>query len=112
VQWLVNGAWWPRLALAFFAVVLAPLAEESSGHLLCFPARSGFSPAGLLGHRRLFGLIHLNAAAFVPLTLFGLALAWLYQRTGNLLACITAHALFNLAPFVMLAMGISFEGAG
>ena len=27
----------------------------------------------------------------------GFVLAWLYARTGNLLASVTAHALFNLA---------------
>ena len=49
----------------------------------------------LWGSAVFFGLIHVNAAAFLPLTLFGLVLAWLYERTGNLLASITAHALFN-----------------
>ncbi len=112
VEWLINGAWWQRAYLAFFAVVLAPLAEEGvfRGIFFVFLRDLGFPRLAFWGTGIFFGLIHLNAAAFVPLTLFGLALAWLYQRTGNLLSCITAHALFNLAPFVMLAFGINFEG--
>jgi membrane protease YdiL (CAAX protease family) len=112
VEWLLNGAWWQRAYLAFFAVVLAPLAEEGvfRGIFFVFLRDQGFPRLAFWGTGLFFGLIHLNAAAFVPLTLFGLVLAWLYRRTGNLLACITAHALFNLAPFVMLAFGIRFEG--
>ena len=37
----------------------------------------------------------MNAPTFVPLFVFALALTWLYERTDNLLAPITAHALFN-----------------
>ena len=32
----------------------------------------------------------------------------LYVRTGNLLAPITAHLVFNLLPFVLLALGVDF----
>ena len=113
VELLLAGVWWQRAYLGFFAVVLAPLAEEGlfRGVFFVFLRDRGFPRLAFWGTGIFFGLIHLNVAAFVPLTLFGLALAWLYQRTGNLLACITAHALFNLAPFVMLALGISFDGA-
>ena len=48
-----------------------------------------------------FGLIHGNAAAFLPLSALGGFLAWLYLRTGNLWAPILAHFLFNLVPFVL-----------
>ena len=50
----------------------------------------------------IFGVIHLNLLTFLPLTLLGLAFAWLYQVTGNLLAPILAHSLFNLANFFLL----------
>lgn len=111
VELLLTGAWWQRAYLGCFAVLLAPVAEEGLFRGVFFVCLRD------LGHPRLafwatgifFGLIHQNAAAFLPLTLFGLALAWLYERTGNLLACITAHALFNLAPFVLLALGLNLE---
>jgi membrane protease YdiL (CAAX protease family) len=49
-----------------------------------------------------FGAIHLNVMTFLPLTFFGLVLIWLYERTGNLLAPIVSHSLFNLANFFFL----------
>jgi membrane protease YdiL (CAAX protease family) len=49
-----------------------------------------------------FGAIHLNVMTFLPLTFFGLVLIWLYERTGNLLAPILSHSLFNLANFFFL----------
>jgi membrane protease YdiL (CAAX protease family) len=33
--------------------------------------------------------------ALVPIFLLGLALAWIYERTGNLLAPIAMHATVN-----------------
>ncbi len=112
VELLLAGEWWQRAYLGFFAVVLAPLAEEGlfRGVFFVYLRDRGFPVLAFWGTGIFFGLIHMNVAAFLPLTLFGLALAWAYQRTGNLLTCITAHALFNLAPFVMLALGISFDG--
>jgi len=109
---LRSSAWWQRAYLAFFAIGLAPLAEESlfRGVLYPFVRDLGFPRAALWGSAVFFGLIHVNAAAFLPLSFFGLVLAWLYQRTGSLLASVTAHALFNLAPFVMLALGIEPGG--
>lgn len=50
----------------------------------------------------LFGLAHFNPLAFVPLTLFGVLLAWLYQRTGNLLLPMFTHFFFNLANYLMV----------
>lgn len=111
VELLLAGSWWQRAYLGVFAIVLAPLAEETlfRGIFFVFVRDLGFPRLALWGTGIFFGLIHVNAAAFLPLALFGIALAWLYARTGNLLACITAHALFNLAPFVMLALGINVE---
>ena len=42
-----------------------------------------------------FGLAHLQLDIFVPLLVLGLALAWVYKRTGSLWTSITLHALFN-----------------
>ncbi len=94
-----------------FAVIIAPCVEESlfRGVLYPFIRDLGYPRSAFWATAILFGLIHLNRAAFLPLTLFGFALAWLYQRTGNLLAPVTAHALFNLAPFVAIASGADFK---
>ena len=90
--------------LGVFAIVIAPVAEEFifRGMLFPFVKRLGFPKLAWLGVSFLFALIHLNVPTFAPLFVFALALTWLYEKSGNLLAPITAHALFNAANFVML----------
>lgn len=105
-----DGSLATRTVIGLFAVVLAPVVEESLFRGLLYPLLRdlGWPRLALVSTALLFGAIHLNLAAFVPLSLFGATLAWLYSRTGNLLAPITAHAMFNLAPFILLAMGVEF----
>ena len=43
-----------------------------------------------------FALVHVNAATFLALWFLGAAFAWLYKRTGSILAPMAAHFLFNL----------------
>lgn len=102
-----------RSYIAFFAVGIAPVVEEGlfRGVLLPLFRDVGHCRVGVWGTALLFGLIHFNAAAFLPLTVFGLILAWLYERTGNLLAPLSAHAIFNLTPFVLLAFGVNLDFA-
>jgi membrane protease YdiL (CAAX protease family) len=96
-----SSAWRDRVALAIVAVVLAPIAEEVLFRGILYPAikRGGFPRLALWGTAFLFALIHLNLITFVPLMLFALALTLLYERTGNLLAPLTAHAVFNILNF-------------
>ena len=44
----------------------------------------------------------MNLVTFVPLAVLELMLTALYERTDNLLAPITAHALFNALNFFTL----------
>ncbi|MCG8448253.1 MAG: CPBP family intramembrane metalloprotease [Pirellulales bacterium] len=52
----------------------------------------------------LFGLAHIgqNVAAPVSLSLFGIVLGYLYQRTHRLLPCIVAHMVFNAFTMALL----------
>jgi membrane protease YdiL (CAAX protease family) len=43
-----------------------------------------------------------NLVTFVPLLVLALALTLVYEKTGNLLAPITTHAMFNALNFAML----------
>ena len=103
---LVTDAksWWTTVYLGVFAVVLAPVAEEFifRGMLFPFVKQLGFPKLAWFGVSFLFALIHLNAPTFVPLFALALSLTWLYEKTDNLLAPITAHALFNAANLVLL----------
>ena len=53
-----------------------------------------------------FGLLHLDqsVAAPVSLTLFGIVLGYLYQRTHRLLPCIVAHMTFNAFTMILLLL--------
>ena len=43
----------------------------------------------------IFAFVHVNAATFIPLWFLGIAFAWLYVRTGTLLAPMAVHFIFN-----------------
>lgn len=105
VDLLVNAdSGWMRVYLAFFAVVLAPVAEEFifRGMLFPFVKQLGWPKLAWIGVSLLFAFIHLNAPTFVPLFVLALALTWLYEKTDCLLASITVHSLFNATNLIIL----------
>jgi hypothetical protein len=97
-------SWWLRGYLAFFAMVLAPVAEEFvfRGVLFPFIKQLGWPKLAWLGVSFFFAVIHLNAPTFVPLLVLALVFTWLYEKTDCLLAPIAAHSLFNTANLVLL----------
>ena len=99
-------AWGEYAYLTFFAVVLAPVAEEFifRGMLYPFVKQLGFPKLAMFGTSLLFALIHADKAIFIPLFVLALALTWLYEKTDTLLAPIGAHALFNAANLVVLSI--------
>ena len=105
VELIVNAkSWWLRGYLAFFAMVLAPVAEEFifRGVLFPFIKQLGWPKLAWFGVSFLFALIHVNAPTFVPLMVLALALTWLYEKTDCLLAPVAAHSLFNTVNLVIL----------
>jgi membrane protease YdiL (CAAX protease family) len=86
-----------RILLSFFAMVLAPVAEEVifRGILYAAVKELGHPRLALFGTSIVFAAIHQSWVAFVPLTFFALVLTLLYERTQSLLAPIVAHAGFN-----------------
>jgi membrane protease YdiL (CAAX protease family) len=99
-----TKSWWMRVYLGVFTVVLVPVAEEFifRGMLYPFVKQLGWPRLAWVGVSFAFALIHDDAALFVPLFVLALALTWLYEKTDNLLAPITAHSLFNAANLVLL----------
>jgi membrane protease YdiL (CAAX protease family) len=89
----------PGGGVLFFvlAVLFAPLFEELffRGFLYkAFRTSWGWLP-GALTSGAVFALAHMQLTLFVPLLALGVALAWVYERTGSLWTSITMHALFN-----------------
>jgi membrane protease YdiL (CAAX protease family) len=105
---LVTGAKivWMKIYLDFFAIVLAPVAEEFifRGVLYSAVKQLGYPRLALFGVSALFALIHMDAAIALSLFVLALALTWLYEKTDNLLAPIVAHGLFNAANLIFLSL--------
>jgi membrane protease YdiL (CAAX protease family) len=95
---------WKQAYLGIFAIALAPLAEELVFRGILYPFLKRYTRPGFaVGAAALiFAIIHGNLVIIVPLTFLAVALTLLYEWTGNLLACIVVHGLFNAANFVML----------
>jgi len=106
-----TKSWWMRIYLGVFAVVLAPVAEEFIFRGMLYPLvkQLGSPRYALFGISAIFAAIHFDAGTFVPLFALALALTWLYEKTDNLLAPITAHALFNAANLVLLFFAQNFS---
>jgi membrane protease YdiL (CAAX protease family) len=98
--WLAVGA----------IVILAPIAEEVFFRGVVFNAllRERGRRWAFIGSSALFAAIHLSLVALVPIFLLGLALAWVYDRTRNLLAPIAMHVVVNGAS-VLIALLIRYE---
>ncbi len=96
--------WFNRVALAIVTIILAPAAEEMLFRGILYPAikMAGFPRLALWGTVLLFAAIHVNLVTFVPLVVLALGLTLVYEKTDNLLAPITAHALFNAMNFIIL----------
>ena len=94
----------PALVLyGLTTVVAAPIGEELFYRGLVFGglAAWGFVPAAVVSSA-LFALSHMDAGALIPFTVLGLAMAWLYWRSGSLWDAIAFHVLFNLLSFILL----------
>jgi len=112
VELLRGAAGGPALiAIALITVVLVPLAEELVFRGILYPAikYAGFPRLALWGTSLLFATIHFNLASFPPLLVLALVLAWLYEKTDNLLAPIAAHGLFNAVNLGLLFLSEEFS---
>lgn len=100
----IASSWFHRVTLGVVTILLAPAAEEMLFRGILYPwiKRVGFPRLALGLTSLLFAAMHLNLATFVPLFVLSIALSLIYEKTGNLLAPITTHALFNAANFLTL----------
>jgi uncharacterized protein len=91
------------------ACVLAPIYEEllfRAGLYRFIRHRLGRMPALLLSGL-CFGAMHGNWAGFLPLAVFGMLLAVVYEATGSIRVAIIAHGLFNLNTIILLLSGLT-----
>lgn len=82
-------------------VVLAPVVEETffRGFLFQgFRARYGWVRGGILS-AIIFGAAHLDPAAFIPTSILGLVLAYMYHRSNSIWPGVILHFLVNAFGF-------------
>ena len=95
-----------RLVLAGSAAVVAPLTEELyyRGLIYGFTRRfTGTVPAMLLS-AAIFSLAHVNVMAALPLFVFGVGLAFAYERSRSLAVPVLMHMLFNAWNLVAMLL--------
>jgi membrane protease YdiL (CAAX protease family) len=100
----MASSWTERLVAGIFTIGLAPVGEEILFRGILYPTikQAGFPKVALWATSLAFAAIHLNIETFVPLLVLALLLTLLYEKTNNLLAPITAHAVFNGVQFASL----------
>ncbi|MGB6896377.1 MAG: CPBP family intramembrane glutamic endopeptidase [Dehalococcoidia bacterium] len=96
-------------------VLAAPVAEEIFFRGFVF--RGLIRPLNVWGAALvsglLFGAAHISsvdtAGLIIPFSAVGMLFAWVYYRTGSLWAPMSAHFLFNLISFIVLATVVGSE---
>jgi len=96
---------------AFLIVIAAPISEEIffRGFMFGGLRRSmSLLPAAVIS-AAVWGALHLgagNVGVAIQLAVFGVILAWLYERSGTLWAPVLAHAINNTIAFVLLVTDV------
>ena len=101
--------------LVLAAVVMAPLVEETLFRGILFRAANARLPFWIaaLGSGLLFGAVHGELVALLPISLLGAVFAFLTRRTRSLLASATAHAGFNaFESLLLLLTAWTLQGPG
>ena len=91
-------------AILVAGVVFAPVAEEVffRGYVCRAMSERKGALKGVVYSSLLFGAIHWNLGAFLPITAGAVLLALSFRRTDHLLTPIVAHALNNAFAFALL----------
>ncbi len=106
LELLAAENWPARLALILAAGLTAPVFEELlfRGMALPLAARGAGAVPAAIGTAAAFALIHLHAAAVLPLFMLAVFLSIAYIYTRSLSAVIAMHALFNLVNIALLLL--------
>ncbi len=85
------------LFFTIFVSILGPIIEEIFFRGFMYNAikkRIGIIGAAFIS-ASIFSLLHTNIVGFLPIMVLGLLLAYLYERTGSLVASMTVHVVHN-----------------
>ena len=85
------------IILLIIGAILVPIGEELYFRGMVYPvfkAKWGLA-AGMVISGVFFSLLHADIFRFLPLLLGGIGLAYIYEKSNSLLACMLAHGLWN-----------------
>jgi len=93
-----------KVLFGVFTILLAPVAEEALFRGILYPTikQTGHPRLALWGTSAIFGIMHFNMVALVPLVVLAVILVFLYEASGSLLTPIATHCMFNAANFFYL----------
>ncbi len=92
-----EGSRWMIYYSVVLATIIAPFLEEIFFRGFCytlFKKKAGPGAAMVLSSA-LFAVIHQNLFAFWPIFVLGMALSYIYEKRGSLIAPITLHLFHN-----------------
>ena len=95
------------LPFLFWAIIIAPVWEETFFRGTLFPWLAGRMPVQQAQwlSALAFGAIHFHGPTLIPLTVFGALLVGIYRTSGSLIPAILVHALFNANTCALLLLG-------
>lgn len=88
---------WEKFIPLLVTGIFAPISEELYFRGFLYPAlrkKIGVK-LGIIITSLIFGCLHLDLIRAIPLTLGGIWLNWLYERSGSLYPSIIAHGVWN-----------------
>ena len=90
--------------ISLFVAIFGPIAEEIFFRGFMYNAiKAKFGvKKGLFLSSFLFAAFHMHLVGFLPIMLLGLLLAYLYEKTGSLIASITVHIIHNSLMIVLI----------
>jgi|ERR1043166_5011030 membrane protease YdiL (CAAX protease family) len=98
------NTWFDRITLAAATIIIVPISEEVlfRGILYTWIRNLGFKKLALVGTSLAFAIVHFYVQGLPALFLLAIILGVLYERTGNLVAPIVAHSVFNTLNLIVL----------
>lgn len=105
-----SDGWAMRVIMVAFAVVIAPVVEETLFRGLIYPVFKKYTDGIFAAacSSVLFGLVHMHVGSLAPLVILALILCFVYERTGSLWLPMVIHAGFNGVS--LLALSTMKEG--
>ena len=93
----------PAIAIVIMSLIIAPIGEEALMRGFIYPIlrRKLSVTSTIVITALLFAMLHGNLVQIILTIPLGIALGYLYERTHNLLACISMHMLFNATALLL-----------